>query len=288
MGAIAQTTIIDPTTNGGFNTGATFTSNGWTAVNNGASPVKWHLGTAVNSGAITGNSAYVSIDDGVTNSYVGYSLGRTIYFYRDVILPAGQTNITLSFDFKSSVNSWQVFVAPTTVTPIGSDVVTSTTVGSLPLVYPLSGATPVVLGQVKTTTSKAYVFIPSSFTGQTVRLIFMWTNGTGGTNPPLAIDNISLISRTGGQTCSSIATGDFTNPATWDLGYVPSPTDEVVINANHTVTINDRMLKCQNLYIAGANAIMQFNADTDVFSVINDLQISGSGARFNVYSGTIG
>ena len=284
----AQTTIINPATDGGFNSGATFAANGWTTANDGTGLVKWEVGTAVNSGAIAGNSAYVSLDGGASNAYVGLSTGRTIYFYKDVAIPAGETNIALSFDFKSAVNSWQVFVAPTTVTPVGTDAVTNTATGSLPLTYPLTGATPINLGLVSTTTSKSTGFIPASFAGQTVRLIFMWTNGTGGTNPPLAIDNISLVSRVGGQTVSSIATGDYTNPTTWDTGYVPSPTDDVVINSGHTVTINSRMLKCENLYIAGANAVMQFNANSEIFTINNDLVINGSGARFNVYEGTNG
>src|SRR6476620_8172450 len=41
-----QTTIIDPTKEGGFELGNTFTANGWTAANEGASQIKWAVGTA--------------------------------------------------------------------------------------------------------------------------------------------------------------------------------------------------------------------------------------------------
>lgn len=283
----AQTTLINPATDGGFNSGPSFAANGWTVASEGSGMVNWAVGTAVESGAITGNSAYVSLDNGATNSYVGFSTGRTIYFYKDVLIPSGQTNISLSFDYKTAVSSWQVFVAPTTVVPVATDVATATT-GAFPTVYPLAGATPVVLSSISATTTSAMGFIPPSFAGQTVRVIFMWTNNTGGTNPPLAIDNISLVSRVGGQEISSVATGDYTNPSTWNLGYVPSPTDDVVINADHTVTINSRMLGCENMYIAGANAIVQYGANSDEFAINNDLVINGSGARFNVYSGTTG
>lgn len=287
--SIGQTTIINPATDGGFNLGTSFAANGWTVANEGTGLVNWAVGTAVESGAITGNSAYVSLDNGASNAYVGFSTGRTVYFYKDVVIPVGQTNIALSFNYKSAVNSWQVFVAPTVVTPVATDAATNITSGSFPSVYPLTGAIPVVLSSVSTTTSSAMGFIPPAFAGQTVRIIFMWTNGgSGGTNPPLAIDNISLVSRVGGQELSSIATGDYTNPATWSLGYVPSPTDDVVINADHTVTINSRMLGCENMYIAGANAIVQYGTNSDEFAINNDLVINGSGARFNVYSGTTG
>ncbi len=283
----SQTTLINPATDGGFNSGSTFAANGWTVANEGTGMIKWAVGTAVNSGAITGNSAYVSTDDGTTNSYVGAGAARAVFFYRDVVLPPGQTNIALSFNWKSGVNTWQVYVAPTSVTPVGSDVQPS--FSGFPSVAPLTGATPVVLGVTNgTTTQKATGFIPASFAGSTVRLIFMWSNNTGATNPPLAIDNISLVSRVGGQLLSSIATGNYSDASTWDMNYVPSPTDEVVINANHTVTIDNRNLGVENLYIAGANAVLQFGLDTDEFTINNDLLVSGSGAKFNVFNGANG
>jgi len=280
----AQTQLI-PVSDGAFNSGSTFAANGWTTANEGVGPVKWVVGTAVNSGAITGNSAYVSLDNGETNSYAGISGARTVFFYRDIVIPAGQTNIALTFNWKSvatSGSSWQVFAAPTSYTPTGTDL--QTTVPAT-----IAGATSITYGSVNAVTQTAFGFIPASFAGTTVRLIFMWTNSNGGgTNPPAAIDNISLVSRAGGNEIASVATGNFTNPATWDAGYVPSPADDVVINAGHTVTIDNRNFGANNLYIAGAGAVLQFGTISDEFTVNNDLLVSGSGARFNVYEGTNG
>ncbi|MGX7668701.1 Ig-like domain-containing protein [Flavobacterium pedocola] len=283
----SQTTLINPATDGGFNTGATFEANGWTVANEGTGIIKWVVGSAVNSGAITGNSAYISVDNGVNNTYAGAAQNRAVYFYRDVVIPAGQTNIALTFNWRAGANSWQVYAAPTSVTPVGSD--TMPTFSGFPNTAPLAGATPVVLGVINgTTVQKATGFLPASFAGTTVRLIFMWSNNTGAVNPPLAIDNISLVSRMGAQTVSSIASGNYSDPATWDMGYVPSPTDDVVINGGHTVTIDNRNLGVENLFIAGAGAVLQFGVDTEEFSVNTDLLVSGSGARFNVYNGTSG
>lgn len=168
--------------------------------------MKWVVGTAVNSGAITGNSAYVSLDGGETNSYAGISGARTVFFYRDIALPAGQTNIALTFDWKSvgtSGTSWQVFAAPTSYTPIGTDLQTN-------VPATIAGLTSITYGSINGVTSKAIGFIPASFAGTTVRLIFMWTNSNGGgTNPPAAIDNISLVSRAGGSEIASVATEIF-------------------------------------------------------------------------------
>ncbi|WP_158592549.1 T9SS type A sorting domain-containing protein [Flavobacterium sp. 102] len=280
----AQTQLI-PVSDGAFDSGSTFAANGWTVANDGVGPVKWVVGTAVNSGAIAGNSAYISLDNGETNSYVGISGARTVFFYRDITVPVGQTNIALSFNWKSvgtSGASWQVFAAPTSYTPVGTDL--QTTVPAT-----LAGATSITYGSINAVTQTAFGFIPPNFAGTTVRLIFMWTNGNGGgTNPPAAIDNISVVSRAGGNEIASVASGNFTNPSTWDLGYVPSPADDVVINAGHTVTIDNRNLGANNLYIAGSNAVIDFGVLSDEFTVNNDLLISGSGARFNVYQGTNG
>ncbi|WP_409688663.1 beta strand repeat-containing protein, partial [Flavobacterium sp.] len=280
----AQTQLI-PVSDGAFDSGSTFAANGWTVANDGVGPVKWVVGTAVNSGAINGNSAYISLDNGETNSYVGISGARTVFFYRDIVVPAGQTNIALTFNWKSvgsATNTWQVFAAPTSYMPVGTDLQTN-------VPATLAGATSITYGNVNAVTQTAFGFIPPSFAGTTVRLIFMWSNGSGGgTNPPAAIDNISLISRVGGNEIASVTTGNFTNPATWDVGYVPSPADDIVINGGHTVTIDNRNLGANNLYIAGANAVLDFGVLSDEFTVNNDLLISGSGARFNVYQGTTG
>jgi hypothetical protein len=280
----AQTQLI-PASDGSFESGATFAENGWTVANEGNGVVNWVVGTAVNSGAITGNAAYISLDGGETNSYVGISGARTVFFYRDIAIPAGQTNIALTFDWKSvgtSSSTWQVFAAPTSYTPVGLD-----TQMSVPATIP--GASSVAYGSVNAVTQKGFGFIPPSFAGTTVRLIFMWSNSNGGgANPPAAIDNISLVSRAGGNEIASVQTGNFTDPNTWDAGYVPSSADDAVINGGHTVTIDNKNLGVNNLYVAGANAVIQFDAASDEFTINNDLLISGTGARFNVYAGTTG
>jgi hypothetical protein len=283
----SQTTLINPAAEGGFSLGNTFAANGWTVANEGTGIVKWEVGTIASSGSLVGNAAFISPDGGESYSSVGGGVNRTMYFYRDVVLPAGQTNIALTFDWKSGANTWQVFVAPTSVTPVGSD--TQTSLSGFPLAATLAGATPVALSAPTTITSgKITGFIPTSFAGTTVRLIFMWTQNAGGSAVPLAIDNISLVSRVGGQELVSTKTGDFSDPTVWDLGYVPSPADNAVVLAGHTVAIDNKILGVDNLFISGASAILNFGVNTDEFTVANDLLVSGTGARFNVWNGTAG
>ncbi len=63
----AQTVLINPNAEGGFENGASFFANGWTAINDGTN--KWEVGIATKSGGVRG--AYISNDNGETNAFDG-------------------------------------------------------------------------------------------------------------------------------------------------------------------------------------------------------------------------
>ena len=250
------------------------------------------------SATIAGNAAYISNDNGVTNSYGGYPTNRTVYFYRDITtVPANEKAMTLTFDVKSAPASgggWQVFVAPITQTVIGTD-----TQVTPPFTYLIAPTTSVWAGatlisfnsnpQVATTKTTAY--IPKSFAGTSFRLIFVWTNGTSaGTLPPAAIDNISLTSRIPEEiTCAN--SGLWSQPTTWNGGKVPTPADSAVLDSNaEVVMVDSRYSGCEDLTLAGTNTLLQFAVSTvvDEFKVNNDVNIAASGARFNNHDGTNG
>lgn len=71
----SQTTLINPATDGGFNSGNTFAANGWTVANEGAGPIKWAVGTAASGtnavGATTSGSATVTLNAANANIVVG-------------------------------------------------------------------------------------------------------------------------------------------------------------------------------------------------------------------------
>ena len=112
----AQTTLISPTGAGGFELGSTFAANGWTVVNGSGVTNQWFVGTV--PGLFHGsNSAYVSDDvAGATHNYNG-TAGSLVHFYRDVTLPAGETNLAYSYQWycqgESTFDYWQVSVGPT-------------------------------------------------------------------------------------------------------------------------------------------------------------------------------
>lgn len=292
--AIAPSSIIGANT---FVASINGTTLGLSQATIGSAAVAQTLNFTATSAAIAGNAAYVSNDNGATNSYAGYPTTRTVYFYRDITtVPANETAMTLTFDVKSAPASgggWQVFVAPTSQTVTGTD-----TQVTLPFTYPI-GNNPIWAGaklisfnsNAQAATTKTTAFIPKSFAGTSFRLIFVWTNGTGaGTLPPAAIDNISLTSRTPEEiTCAQ--SGLWSQPGTWDGGKVPTPADSAVLDNNaEVVMVDSRYSGCEDLTLAGTNTLLQFAISTvvDEFTIYNDLNISASGARFNNHDGTNG
>ncbi len=185
----AQTTLISPTGDGGFENGASFTGNGWTDINHTTNT--WQVGTVSVPYAGT-NAAFVSNDAGLTYAYTN-SILQTSHFYRDVTVPAGESKIVLTFQWKGNGESgWDrllIYTAPTSVTPAPGVPASNSTV--------LTGATLAYLQSTfpQATYGLQTVNLPSSLAGTTFRLIFTWQNdASGGTNPPVSIDNISLVS----------------------------------------------------------------------------------------------
>lgn len=195
-GGSAYTQLLNPNLNGGFEVGSDFTSNGWTVVNHGTN--NWNVWST--PGVTHGyNAAYIS-NAGTTAHTYNLTTPQTSHFYRDITVPAGQTDINLSFKWKNGgENNYDrilVYTAPTTVTPVaGTPSSNSTT---------LSGAT-LVSGiglHSSTTYQTANITLPSSLAGTTFRLIFTWQNdNSAGVNPPAAIDEISLTSSGSGPNC---------------------------------------------------------------------------------------
>jgi hypothetical protein len=184
--------LLDPTGNGGFASGGDFASNGWTVSNSANNP--WVVGTAVTASPFAGNSVYISKDAGVSNTYDN-TLPSLNYFYRDVTVPAGATNIKLSFNWIANGESgWdllQVFTAPTSITPVGSTTYPGSGTSTIPL--DIAGATLLMFGELQTTVQNAQITLPISLAGTTFRLIFAWkSDDLYGTDPSASIDNIAI------------------------------------------------------------------------------------------------
>jgi len=183
IGILHATIIIDPTMDGGFETGTTFPLNNWTSVNDGNN--KWYVGTFAKCTGARG--AYVDVNTtlGSANTYAT-GTARVSHFYKNVTFPAGENSISLTFNYKGQGEAFfdymNVYIVSTATTPVAGTPLATGRVGSL--YYNL------VAGCTSET-----INIPASFAGTTQRLVFSWINdGSVGSNPAIAIDDISLIS----------------------------------------------------------------------------------------------
>jgi hypothetical protein len=289
--SFAQTTLIDPAGDGGFSNGSTFAANGWSS--SSASNGAWLLGTptVADPGApFAGNKAFISND----GSGRVYNVANPVqsYFWRDITVPSGETKIQLSFNIDQvGESSWdivQVIAVPnTSYTPIAAN----THAGSGTTALPATPTVPWPVGSVVVANSVAStvlgtinVLLPSSLAGTSFRLIFLWKSDTsGGTTPPAAVDNISLVSSVPG-TYTSVATGNWTAPATWDLGSVPSALDNVVIAAGHVVTIDAASLSTAGAVVQGTLA---YGTTPTSFAINGNLAVQ-PGGLVNVFFTTTG
>ncbi len=276
-----QTVLINPAAEGGFESGSSMATNGWTVVNHASTANNnWYVGATPVSFAGT-NAAYISNDAGVTWAYSN-SVASASHFYRDVTVPSGESKINLQFQWKGNGESgWDrllVYVAPTTVTPVAGTPAANSTV--------LTGATLVYTQTTfpQTAYANANFYLPTSLAGTTFRLIFVWQNdGSFGTTPGVSVDNINLTSQVPG-TFISIATGNWTTPATWDANAVPSPVDNVIVSTGHTVTIDVANQGAANLTV---NGTLVYGATPTSFNVNNLLTVN-TGGLINVFATTTG
>lgn len=303
----SQTTLISPTGDGGFETGTTFLSNGWTN-NNPAQTGRnqW----VCNSGATVGFSgsrcAYITNNaTAIPPHTYGFGTARVSHFYRNVTIPAGETDILLSFNWigqgETTLDRLRVWLIPTTVTPAyGTEI---TPAGTAPTGRIQVGATNYNL---QGSWVNASFNLPTSYAGTTFRLVFEWANdGSLGTNPPAGVDSISLTSAaivapsnndcagaislpvSTSTTCTTSITGT-TIGATQSLAGCTGTADDDVwysftaTNTFHAVTVTPTTL---------TNAVFQvFNGtcpSLTSISCINDT--TGTNAETTILSGlTIG
>ena len=183
INALQATVIINPTGNGGFESGNTFLLNNWTVVNDANN--KWYVGSFAKCNGT--NAVYIDVNAtaGLANTYqTGTS--HVSHFYRDVAFPAGENSITLSFNYKGQGEAFfdymNVYLVGTSITPVAGTQLAAGRIGNT--YYNL----------VSTCTSET-INIPASFAGTTQRLVFSWINDNSfGTNPAMMIDDISLVS----------------------------------------------------------------------------------------------
>jgi hypothetical protein len=261
-------TLINPTGNGGFESGASFPLNGWTVVN-GTQTNKWFVGNPGTVGATGTRAAYIS--NNPAGSLYNYSLTNTsiVHFYTDVVFPAGQTNIQLSFNWKGqgevSFDFLRVFLVPTTTTPTAG---TQLAAGQLGGDFNLQGIY-----------QTANFTLPCATAGTTQRLVFSWINdNSAGTQPPMAIDNISLTA--GPTSCISLLGTGVTNVPS--LPYASGPT--TTCGSVDNLTLGNTVTCGSVDYLGGEDNVYIFTPTTTGTVSIN-LTSTGTFTGLMVYNG---
>lgn len=275
----AQTTLISPTVNnGGFESGTT----GWTVVN-GTETNKWQVSTDATAGFSGTNSAYVSNSASApfAHAYTDTS-SSTVFMYKDVTFPAGDVKANLTFktlvqgEGTSTLYDYlRVYLVPATFTPAAGTVPSTTTYPNN-WTFNLKGAS--------WTDQNVSIPLGNSSAPVTMRLVFMWRNDSSdGTQPPAAIDDITLVSSPPGNFVS-VATGNWNAASTWDANAVPTVYDHATVNTGHTVTIDASSMGANNLTVKGTLA---YGSTPSSFAVNGNLNINQGGV-FNVFNGTTG
>ena len=152
---------------------------------------QWHWGEAIGHSP---PSVYVSDTQGATHNYAT-SAASIVHFFRDLSFPASASSLTLNFAWTGrgqlGSDALSVWLIPTSYWPDASSALTATgagPTGRVNLTGDLNNSIP---------WQNASYPIPASYIGQTVRLVFEWiNNGSGGTQPPAAVDNVSVCATT--------------------------------------------------------------------------------------------
>ena len=261
--AFAQITLLDPQGDGGFENGSTFGANGWTEVN--GTKNLWYIGTI--AGGYNGSACAVVSKDGALYSYTK-TTAVVNHFYRDIAFPGGYTQAVLSFKWKatgeSSYDMLKVYLTSTSTTPVAGTSVSSGLLGS----YNLSGNS-----WITTTISLC------ATAGTTQRLIFSWTNDASlGSDPPVAVDSISLIVSTGSSCQSALGTG-VTTVSTLPYSSGAGTTQ----GAGNDLTSSNVYSCGSSNYLTGEDKVWIFTPTVDGQVTIN-LTSSGSYTGLMLYS----
>ena len=218
--------IVDNTFTDNFES----TNSYWLLVN-GSATNKWVKGTAVNHGGT--HALYVSNDGGTTNAYT-FSQPSTVYATK--MLQFNKGVYRFSYDWRalgeSSYDYMRVVLVPGDVELKGD--ATGSRPQNLDATHvpdtwiALDGGSK-LNQQDAWQTASFDVAVPAA---GDYMMVFVWYNDIlGGTNPPAAVDNVSI------QYLGSVfaTSGDWDDADNWIGGLIPTSTDDVIVRAEATI-----------------------------------------------------
>jgi len=189
---------IDPTTEGGFESGPDFSDSFWWSTSTAdAYANQFVCKTGATAGFSGSNCAYISNDYGAATPPHAYDNGRSsaTHIFKDFAVPGGATNIKLDFNWigngESNRDMMKVWITPSYYTPVYDEEISA------------SGIAPTGITQVGENNysgqtswiSAATISIDDVYAGlNSVRIIFEWINdnNSSGADVPFAIDDVSI------------------------------------------------------------------------------------------------
>jgi trimeric autotransporter adhesin len=286
MSGFAQTTVIDGTTDGSFE--SSFGAGGW-ITNFGATPANNVL--AVGNAATIGftpthgtQGVFVS-NNGTSRGYAHTS--AITWIYKDVTLPAGQNLASLTMDlFGNTADTGfdgiivgitdQTYLASLTTGATGS--MTATAVTGMSIATTATTNTFIEDGNYATATSRTFTF-PGAALGNSVSsslrriwIGFRCDGSVGNLTTPYSFDRVNMV--TAAPAAFTAAQGGLWNsPATWVGGVVPAAGNNITIPAGMIVTVNVA-ISYNNLTIDGT---LQWGTTSLAMTLSGNLLINGTG-----------
>lgn len=220
---------------------------------------KWVVGTAVNNGGT--KSLYLSKDNGATNTY-DTGVSTVAHAYRDLVIPEGTNEIAVNFDWRcvGEGGTWdyfRVWAVPVSFVPTVGTQITAAT-GRVQLGRSEYNANAQFLRE-------QLVVNATAFAGQTMRLVFEWRqDSSGGTQPPAAIDNLSVSVITCSAPTNLVWTAATSTTATVGWTAVTGQTQYEVYHTTETTepgeTVTGSTVTTENPYtIQGLTPNTQYN-----------------------------
>ena len=160
---------------------------------------QWVIGSAANNTVNGGNALYISSDGGISNTYDNTS-PATVFAIRDVYLDDSYDYYTCTYDYKGMGETNTDYMR-LSMGRYSNAIVTGNTSGTVPTIpgsvtWNISGSS--YQGQHSEWSHVVLNLNKADYGNRVLRLYFMWRNdGSSGTNPPIAVDNI----RVEGFTC---------------------------------------------------------------------------------------
>ena len=235
----------------------------WTLAN-GTQTNQWYIGEAANNGG--SNGLYISNDEGVSNSYTNNSESY-VYAYRSININESATYY-VDFDWMANgEGGWDVlmaFLIPSSVSSnlsAGENNGMSGNVNTTPDGWINCGDNETFSGNLDWQHSSTEISLERG----TYNLVFFWKNdGSAGSNPPAAIDNISIVKvscpQISGITASNITTESATiswtergSAGSWEIIVSEDELDEDDLEAaSPTATVSSTSYPATGLSIATA------------------------------------